>query len=279
MQIWSQAPKNQTIAKYVALYWLIEKTDEDESNHFPKLNPEPATHLILCPPQQRYSYQTLPTESKGKGCHWLYPQQQSLQLDHSERFIYLGVKFHIGALYSLNVEGYNHPTLNRAVNADIDQLLGTESSDVEQLIELGRTEPYKCSDKLDELLLPLFIKTNEDQHSELTRKALPLLDEYPISELGERLFCSQRTLERSFNRVTGLTMKQCQSMNKLEAMLEYLYQREAVDIDWAEVAFKFGFSDQPHLIRHLKKQIGLTPTNYAEQRGLTIDIYGGVESR
>ena len=278
MQNWTKPPRNQTIAKYVALYWLIEKTDEDESHHFPKLNPEPATHLILCPPEQRYSYQALPTESKGKGCHWLYPQQRTLQLDHSERFIYLGIKFQIGALYSLNIEGYNHPTLNRAVDVDINQLLDTKSSVVEPLIKLGRIDPCQCSDKLDQLLLPLLSTTHEDHHSKLTRKVLPLLDEYPISELSERLYCSQRTLERSFNRVTGLTMKQCQSMNKLEAMLEYLYQREAVDIDWAEVAFKFGFSDQPHLIRQLKKQIGLTPKNYAEQRGLTIDIYGGVES-
>ncbi|MCL1095991.1 helix-turn-helix domain-containing protein [Shewanella kaireitica] len=279
MQIWSKPPKNQTIAKYVALFWLIEKTNKDESYHFPKLNPEPATHLILCPQQQRYIYQTLPTESNGTGCHWLYPQQQTLQLDHSQRFIYLGIKFHIGALYSLNIEGYSHPTLNQAVDADLSQLLGTKSSDIEQLIELGRIDATKCCDKLDELLLPLFNTTYEDQHSELTRKVLPLLENSLISELGNKLHCSQRTLERSFNRVTGLTMKQCQSMNKLEAMLEYIYQRETVDIDWAEVAFKFGFSDQPHLIRHLKKQIGLTPKNYAEQRGLTIDIYGGVESR
>lgn len=73
-------------------------------------------------------------------------------------------------------------------------------------------------------------------------------------------------------------MKQCQSMNKLEAMLEYLYQRNATDIDWVDVALTFGFSDQPHLIRQLKKQIGLTSKNYIEERGLTIDIYGGVNS-
>ena len=73
-----------------------------------------------------------------------------------------------------------------------------------------------------------------------------------------------------------MTLKQCQTMNKLEAMLEYLYQRNADEIDWVDVALKFGFSDQPHLIRHLKKQIGQTPKKYAKDRGLTIDVYGGV---
>lgn len=57
-----------------------------------------------------------------------------------------------------------------------------------------------------------------------------------------------------------------------------LYQRDSDDIDWVEIAFRFGFSDQPHLIRYLKKQIGLTPKTYEKERSLTIDVYGGVSS-
>ena len=67
-------------------------------------------------------------------------------------------------------------------------------------------------------------------------------------------------------------------MNRLEAMLEYLYQRKSGDLDWVEVAFRFGFSDQPHLIRYLKKQLGFTPKIYEKERGLTIDTYGGISS-
>jgi len=132
---------------------------------------------------------------------------------------------------------------------------------------------------LDELLIPMLDKCVEDKHSELTRRALSLLVNKPINELGEALLCSQRTLERSFLKVTGLTLKQCQSMNKLEAILEYLYQRPARDIDWVDIAYQFGFSDQPHLIRYLKQHIDLTPKNYAQQRGFAIDVYGGVESK
>ena len=68
-------------------------------------------------------------------------------------------------------------------------------------------------------------------------------------------------------------------MNKLEEILEYLYLREQNDIDWVDIAYQFGFSDQPHLIRYLKKQLNLTPKDYAQQRGFTIDIYGGVETK
>jgi len=44
------------------------------------------------------------------------------------------------------------------------------------------------------------------------------------------------------------------------------------------MANQFGFSDQPHLIRTLKKQIGITPKAYSKERGLTINAYGGVSS-
>ncbi|MGS0725049.1 helix-turn-helix domain-containing protein [Shewanella sp. 0m-11] len=93
-----------------------------------------------------------------------------------------------------------------------------------------------------------------------------------------KFYCSQRTLERSFQRVTALPLKQCQSMNRLEKMLEYVYQRDSAELDWVDVALKFGFSEQPHLIRYLKKQLGFTPKTYEKERGLTIDAYGGVRS-
>ena len=66
-------------------------------------------------------------------------------------------------------------------------------------------------------------------------------------------------------------------MNRLEEILNYLYQLNADDINWADVASLYDFSDQPHLIRHLKNAIGSTPAEYAQQRDLTIDIYGNFE--
>lgn len=149
----------------------------------------------------------------------------------------------------------------------------------DELLVNAKDDPDKCTEILDKILLPLLANCYEDKHSEITKKTLPLLTDKPINELGDMLFCSQRTLERSFLKVTGFTLKQCQSMNKLEAILEYLYQRKQCDIDWVDIAYQFGFSDQPHLIRYLKQHINLTPKNYTKQRGFTIDVYGGVKSR
>lgn len=275
---WLKPSKIPEVAKYIECYWLIEKLPDAKSFDYPKLNPDPSAHLIISPAKQNYYYNMNPGAAVGKGSHWLFPHHQTLQLDHSKPFIHLGIKFRIGAFYSLKLFSGQQPLLDCVEEVQLSKLFSEQSEGEMKLIELARSDPDLCCNKLDSLFLPLAFNSHEDQHSKITRKALQALDSESISELGNQLCCSQRTVERSFNRVTGLTLKQCQSMNKLEAMLEYLYQRDSDDIDWVEIAFRFGFSDQPHLIRYLKKQIGVTPKTYEKERGLTIDVYGGVSS-
>jgi len=279
---WIRAPKCPDIAKYVESYWLLVKETNSESHQSPKLNPHPESHLILAPQAQKYRYDLKSGVKQGLGSHWLFPQVQTLQLDHAHAFLYLGIKFRVGALYSLTMP-VPQPLIDEVDNADLSVLfnehnLAHDEEFVEQhILSIAKDDPEACSDRLDDYLSTWLANHHEDKHSQLTRKVLPLLATTPIARLSEILYCSQRTLERSFNRVTGLTLKQCQSMQKLESLLEYLYQRDKQDIDWVELAYQFGFSDQPHLIRYLKSQIGATPNNYVTQRDLTIDVYGGVE--
>ena len=85
---------------------------------------------------------------------------------------------------------------------------------------------------------------------------------------------SSRTLERAFLNVTGLTLKQYEATIRLHKLIEYIYKHPPDKPDWADIAVQFGFCDQPHLIRQLKKNIGLTPLRYLDLRNLTIDAYG-----
>lgn len=275
---WLKHPQLPEVAKYIDCYWLIKKSPGSSSHPYPRLNPDPSAHLILSPQEQAYHYDMYTGVFNGLGSHWLFPYRQTIQLDHSKPFIHLGIKFHVGALYSIDIPEYCHPTLDAAKGVSLTTLL-PESASLEQAhIEMALSLPNKCCEELDKMWLPWFEHCKEDQHSKITRSVLPLLNSTPISDLSNTLYCSHRTVERSFTRVTGFTLKQCQSMNKLEAMLEFLYERDPSEIDWAAVALEFGFSDQPHLIRHLKLQIGLTPRQYAIERGLTIDVYGAVRS-
>ncbi len=272
------SPISDNVSKYVDCYWFLEKAPGSDSHPYPKLNPDPSGHMVLSPLQQPYRYDLKVKKVNGKGSHWIFPHTQTYQLDHSKPFRHLGIKFHIGALYSLDMLP-SQPVLNKVSDIEIGALFDVSLLIDNSLFTLAQKSPEQCCERLDNIFISWFKNNSEDRHSWLTREALPLLlENTPVSELSSLLNCSQRTLERSFKQVTGMTLKQCQSMNRLENILEYLYQRNIKEIDWAQIAYQFGFSDQPHLIRYLKNEIGVTPQNYSHQRDLTIDVYGGVET-
>ncbi|ESP91111.1 MULTISPECIES: helix-turn-helix domain-containing protein [Pseudoalteromonas] len=275
---WLQFPQCSVVSTFVECYWLIEKGEQAQGVQFPKLNPDPSGHLIMSPADQPYSYNFGGNIECGVGSHILFPHLQSLQLDHSCSFIHLGIKFKVGAFYAIKIPGFGHPTLDQVAAIDLQALLVMSELEVIDLLSLARASNTLCRDKLDSVLARWLTQFHQDRYSELTSKALKVINIEPIARLGEQLHCSQRTLERAFSKTTGFTLKQCQSMNRLEAMLEYLYSRNKEEIDWAEVACRFGFSDQPHLIRYLKSQLGFTPAKYATDRGLTIDAYGGISN-
>lgn len=276
MRNWKRPPNNSDVGRYVDCYWFLEREQDSSGPNYPKLNPDPAAHLILAATDQAYQYDQGTLSEKGKGSHWIFPHCKTLVMDHSQSFLVLGIKFHIGALYSLKMSPAQ-PILDQIIDVDLNTLLKSKTFEQADLLTKAEQDPEMCGDILDKLLLPWLLGCHQDKHSSLVNSALPLLSDTPVSSIGEALHCSQRTIERSFLRVTGLTLKQCQSMNRLESMLAYLYQPEDKNIDWVDIAYKFGFSDQAHLIRYLKSNIGVTPGDYVRQRDLAIDVYGDFE--
>lgn len=275
---WLSPPKLPELRKYIETYWYLAKSSNVEGFERPKLNPDPSAHLILSLTNQAYHYGFEGKSFKGAGTHWIYPHTHTFELDHAQLFSCLGIKFKVGALYSLNELNFSQVLLNTVADQNLNTLVDKNVVSESTLLDIANCKPDLCIESLDAIFAPLIAKCHEDKHSKITRQIMPLLAEGPINQLGQKLSCSQRTVERSFLKVTGLSLKQCQSINKLESILEYLYQRKQVDIDWADIAYQFGFSDQPHLIRYLKQHIQLTPESYAEQRGFTIDVYGGIAS-
>ncbi len=278
MRTWKLFPQNKIVAKYVDCYWLLEKEPGDVGYTHPKLNPDPAAHLILAKPEQEYRYSQNTQSARGRGCHWIFAHRKSFEMDHSEPFLILGIKFHVGVLYSLKLSSMTPaPALDQVVVADPHEIMGLEDVALRTLLAKTVMHSQNSCIELDELLLPWLLDGRSDKHSELTNKALPQLCSTSVSDMGAALCCSQRTLERSFLRVTQLTLKQYQSMMRLEAIMDYIYQMEDTSINWADVAAQFEFSDQPHLIRHLKDNIGSTPAAYVRRRDFAIDVYGNFE--
>lgn len=273
---WILKPNDTSLLAHVENYWFLDTPATSGDTQYPKLNPEPCAHLLLCPNQQAYRYLIEDKVYAGTGSHWLFAQTNTLTLDHSQKQSIVGVKFKVGATYGLT-GSVNHPQINQVVECNLKEIGLTRYPNSQAIVDAAATQPDTCQTLLDTTLLPWLSKRSIDKHAKLTDAAMQLLPNHTIKELPERLYCTIRTLERSFSRATGFTLKQCQSMLKFEALLQHLQTIDPDQVDWVELAFAFGFSDQPHLIRYVKSQIGETPGKYAQQRNLAIDRYGGVE--
>ena len=276
MNNWKCPPANKNLAKYIYAYWYLEKTPEDTSLRFPRLIPNPLAHLIITPPEQSHSYQSGQSLQVVEESHLIMPSSQFIEMDHRQSFIILGVTFQPGIAYSgfnLSREQMSNHIISNPqqvfANVELDQLKAVLQKKVVGMDHMAPT--------LDRLFLPLLDTVREDKHTNLVNSALQYFQQHSIAGIEEQLNCSRRTLERSFLRVTGFTLKQYHSMARLNNLIEYLYKHRDQSQNWADIALQFGFSDQPHLIRELKKNIGTTPGQYAQAGNLTIDAYGDFE--
>lgn len=276
MKSWKLSPKIEDVAKYVECYWFLEKELHDQSFSYPKLNPDPSAHLIVSNLNNTYEYRHSVKTQNVNGSHWIFPHIKTFTMDHSTPFKVIGIKFKVGALYSLKMNSLSSK-IDKVEIMDVNHLIGSRAFNQSKLLINAAEQKQQVCNILDKELLPWLSDCREDKHSHLVSQVMLLLGDTAIAEIGEKLHRSQRTIERSFARVTGLSMKQAQSMIQLEEILNYLYRLNKEDINWADVANKFGFSDQPHLIRQIKSSIGKTPAKYALDRDLTIDVYGNFE--
>lgn len=253
-----------------------KKTKDDCGPQYPKLNPDPAGHLIIADPSQYYIYEHESLIDRGAGSHLILPHCKTIAIDHSRPFRIIGIKFRVGVLYSLKIPT-PEPLLDRVISFSLNDLIQLPALDESERLNQASHLSEACRDMLDGLLKTAFSDLHDDKHSKVVRKVLEMKPGISLSQIGTEIGCLQRTIERSFLRVTGFTLKQYYSMERLKAMLNHLHSLDKKDISWVDIALEFGFSDQPHLIRYLKDSIGNTPGQYANQRNLVIDAYGNFE--
>ncbi|MGH3257252.1 MAG: helix-turn-helix domain-containing protein [Streptosporangiaceae bacterium] len=98
----------------------------------------------------------------------------------------------------------------------------------------------------------------------VTAAACALSRGVPVSEVADDLGLLPRTLRRRFTAQVGLTPKRFSRVRRLQRVVRDLEgQAEA---DWAAVATRHGYADQPHLTDEFRELAGVTPTEYLRSR-------------
>jgi AraC-like DNA-binding protein len=86
-----------------------------------------------------------------------------------------------------------------------------------------------------------------------------------IETLSEKLYVSKRQLERLFKENYGTSPKTFQRIIRFRNAYEAFHGESAMP-NWADISFKFGYSDQAHFIRDFKEFANEVPTSVFQDR-------------
>ena len=82
----------------------------------------------------------------------------------------------------------------------------------------------------------------------------------PIQQITQQLATTERSLERHFEQVLGISPKQYSRIIRLQHCLKIHRQQPALSL--TELTYKAGYYDQAHFIREFRQLTGITPTQY-----------------
>ena len=193
-------------------------------------------------------------------------QERPLVIASPQGANHMGVRFRPGGAHAFF--GIPMDELEGRV-VDLDLVIGAAASaELVERLEAAATEVERCRE-IERWLLERRYAVHP--YFATTRRALDLLNRsaynLTVGELCERLGLSNRHLIDQFREVVGLPPKTLFRIQRFHAVVNALKGRHAAD--WAEVAYGFGFSDQPHLIREFRHFAGVTPARFLERR--TVD--------
>lgn len=117
--------------------------------------------------------------------------------------------------------------------------------------------------ELEGFLLDRFLAEREGFLSQLS---LTLPAGGSPREIMARTNYSYSTLERHFKRDTGLTPKKFQTLHRFRQAVNELYTTG--NTDWLHYVEKYGYFDQSHFIKEVKRYSNLTPGQILKRPGL-----------
>jgi AraC-like DNA-binding protein len=86
----------------------------------------------------------------------------------------------------------------------------------------------------------------------------------PVGEVADGLGLLPRTLRRRFTAQVGLTPKRFGRVQRLQRLVRDLDGQ--TQVDWAAMAARHGYADQPHLAGEFRDLAGVTPARYLRSR-------------
>jgi AraC-like DNA-binding protein len=187
------------------------------------------------------------------------PASRACVIEFEEGRAHVSVDFALGAACCF----FNHPlALVRDEQVPLEDLWGRTGATLrEHLLEVAT--PSGALGVLEDVLLGQMSDSLVPDPA-VTAAAAALSRGLPVSEVAEGLGLLPRTLRRRFTAQVGLTPKRFARVGRLQRVVRDLANQ--AEADWAAVAARHGYADQPHLADEFRELASVTPTEYLRSR-------------
>ncbi|MBD3581308.1 AraC family transcriptional regulator [Flavobacterium selenitireducens] len=153
---------------------------------------------------------------------------------------------------------------------DCTLVMGTAATSLHDELHFAKSHGQAAS-ILDTYFSRLACQSKANLHpvvSASTEWILRQKGQFSSNELSDHVGCKQRSLERAFNEVVGLSPKKLGGIIRLH----YFLGKSRTTKDFTPVAYDAGYFDQAHLIREFKKITGITPGAYHKNDSLAVNV-------
>lgn len=153
---------------------------------------------------------------------------------------------------------------------DYSQLIGTAASSLHEELHSAKS-PRQAASTLDTYFCSLACQSKANVHtvvSAATEWILSHRGQFSAKGLSDYVGCKQRSLERAFNEVVGLSPKRLGGIIRLH----YFLGKSRTTKDFTPVVYDAGYFDQAHFIREFKKFTGITPGAYHKNDSLAVNV-------
>ncbi|MDB4292655.1 AraC family transcriptional regulator [Maribacter sp.] len=247
-------PQLPEIKKHVDHYWILSNTsllslDSAHMYAYPGITPDMI--IVL---DGRYTMTYMGKKITSNRSMLFSFIHQEVFIDFSELKSCVVIKFKSRGLSSLKpFLDIAAETIMRDSVAYADDVFGME---IELLrIHLLQLSQEAIAGELDQWLAARYKKEREGFVVEMAQEVSTSCD---LKTIMEATNYSYSTLERYFKKDTGLTPKRFQSLQRYKKAVRELYVTR--NSDWQYYVMKYGYYDQSHFIKEIKRYTNHTPS-------------------
>ncbi|MEQ2527453.1 helix-turn-helix transcriptional regulator [Bacillaceae bacterium CLA-AA-H227] len=237
---------SRSLKDFVACYWTVDVNASD-MNKLHRVIPDGCVDIIF----------DLKSPSFSRGAFVVGLMTEYEVLNFSAKSSFFGIRFYSDTArqficYPLSELIGNHVFLediwsNKALFL-VEEMMSAQG--ISEII------------KKVELMLLKFLILNESHTDSLLKSSMDYMyanqGMISIRMLAEKVNYSERNIRRTFQKELGIGPKEFSGVIRFQSLLRELYFDS--HSRFTDIAVKYGYFDQPHLIKSFKRYYGLSPT-------------------